>query len=170
MAITRTTFAIISILLTLPAIVPAQTQNDTFLALQNANNSIQEMQKMGFPTTRPSDILLEAQQIFLAQTALEEQKGNPDYTLVLERLQKIESIKRQAIETNDELKALEIQIEELDIDTKHVKEIYNQAVEEFNAERYERAKEKIELAYKKIQNSSPPLPSFLPLFMPAGQI
>lgn len=125
--------------------------SDIQIQINNAIDGLNEMQKDNLPITRYNDTLLVAQQLFDAQTALEQSGENPDYSCILDKLDELNFIKQKAYLSLDEIKALEIQINQTkNINITPVIKIYNQAQTEFKAERYEKAIEKTKEAKAKI--------------------
>ena len=129
----------------------SQTIEDASNTLNISEQHIREMLDMGFGVERVNDLLTEAKEIFRAQKALEEAGGSPDYSLITDKTDKIRDLKNKAFNVNDEITALEIRIQELEgINTTEITSLLEQAKEEFENERYDQSKVKIEEAYEKI--------------------
>ncbi len=119
-------------------------------SLSEAKLAIQQMKEANFSVQRVTDLFLEAEQIFKSQVALKNAGGKPDFSLILDRTKKILELKEKSFRISDELKALRLRIDESDVNTSEVEEIYLEAVKEFNDERYDRSEELIEKAYRKL--------------------
>lgn len=105
----------------------------------------------GLPIIRYNDTLAFATQIYEAQIALENASGKADYSLVQEKIKELRALKQNALRASDELKVLEMTINQTKgIDLAPVIEIYGEARNEFNSERYEESIKLIDTAYKKI--------------------
>ena len=119
--------------------------------LKIAEKDMEEMINDGIAVTRYNDTLISAKKIYEAQLTLERAGGKPDYSLVYEKLDELKNIKKNAYKALDELKALELTINQTKgIDLSPVLEIYQEAKGEFRAERYERCLELTDKAYNKI--------------------
>jgi len=124
----------------------------------NVNNSLalaeKDMEKMmnkGIPITRYNDTLILAKQIYEAQLFLENTSKNPDYSLIQKKIEELKEIKQNAFTASDELKTLGIMISQTEgIDQAPVLEIYREAKNEFDSERYEECLELIDRTYEKI--------------------
>ena len=120
-------------------------------SLQQAETEMQSLQDKGLPITRYNDTLFLAKQIYDSQVYSEKSGGKADYGIVETKLTELAEIKRQAFLALDELKALELAINQTtDIDTKPVLEIYQVAQTNFKEERYEESLEYVNKAYEKI--------------------
>jgi len=119
--------------------------------LKIAEKDMEEMINDGIAVTRYNDTLISAKKIYEAQLALERAGGKPDYSLVYEKLDELKNIKKNAYKALDELRALELTINQTKgIDLSPVLEVYQEAKDEFRAERYERCLELTDKAYNKI--------------------
>ncbi len=143
-------FIVIGIFLLIMSVpVKAQGYNETVRALNQSRIDLQEMIDAGFNVLRINDTLNEAEQLFEAQYALMKTEGTPDFSLILERTNEITDLRKQAEEMNDELKALEERLKEIESESE-THAIFNKAKEEFTDERYDMVTELVEEAYGKI--------------------
>jgi len=138
------------ILLTNILQINAQDRNETSIALEEAREAIQKTNSSNFKIVRVTDILITAEQLFEAQNALEERKGDADYSLVIERTEEIKNILKQQLETADELTALEEVLVDVGDKSMAFKK-FEDAKKEFQNERYEKIPELIEEAYQIIE-------------------
>ncbi|UZE94235.1 MAG: hypothetical protein IB618_01530 [Candidatus Pacearchaeota archaeon] len=126
-------------------------------SLENARADMQEMIEMGFNVIRVNDTLIVAEQIYLAQLALEEKKKRANYETVLEKCAEIRKIKEKAFQAYDELKVLEVKInkttQDKDVNLTEVIAVFEQAKQEFIDERYEQCLILIEKTYEKIDRA-----------------
>lgn len=111
---------------------------------------ISEMEKNNFSVQRPMDIYTEASEIYKAQVALEQANGTPDYTLIYKRADEISNISSQAFNLSDELNALNIRLNESDVNTTESRALYDSAIQEFRDERYDVAEKRVSEAYDKL--------------------
>jgi len=141
----------IFLLITLPGIVNADAldHNKTTIALNQSRIDLQEMIDAGFNVLRVNDTLSQAEQLFNAQYALQISGGTPDYSLILERTEKITELRKQAEEISDELKALGARLNNVNAESEAFS-IFNEAKEEFADERYDMVIDLVEEAYTKI--------------------
>lgn len=137
----------------LPALAAAASE-DTSKAkdlLDTAEKNMDEMARQGLPVIRYNDTFIVAEQMYEAQAALEKSGGRPSYQLVYEKISELDGIRQNAFKNMDEIKALEAAISQTaGIDKNPVLEIYNEALTDFNSERYEESLKLIDRAYKKI--------------------
>jgi hypothetical protein len=135
-------------------IYPVLSISEEAIAINSTLNEvklmIEEMKEANFSIQRVSDLYLEAEQLYKAQLALENAGGKPDYSLILNNIEEIKSLKEKAFLIADEIKVLELRIKESYVNTSEVWIIYDEAVREFKDERYEKAEELIEKAYTKL--------------------
>lgn len=125
----------------------AQVGNELTLA----QKAMDDMASSGLSVTRYNDTLSLANQVYEAQIVLEKAGSKPDYSFVEGKLAELDGIKQNAFKAFDELKALELAINRTaDINRTAVLEIYNQAMLEFESERYEEALKSVEKCYEKI--------------------
>ena len=138
------------IIIPLVSAIPEEASNvNNSLAL--AEKDIKEMMNKGIPIARYNDTLILAKQIYEAQLFLENTSKNPDYSLVQKKIEELKEIKQNAFTASDELKALGIIISQTKgIDRAPVLEIYREATNEFDSERYEECLELIDKTYQKI--------------------
>jgi hypothetical protein len=118
--------------------------------LSQAQLTIERMQSENLSVQKPSDIYLEASQIYKAQIALENAKGDPDYSLITKRADEIDAISKQAFGLVDELSALKVRINESSANTSLVMDLYAQALKEFKDERYDSSQNLINQGYQKL--------------------
>lgn len=128
--------------------------NETKIAIENAKLDIEEMIEAGFNVSRVNDTIIEAEQLYEAQLALEEKTGKANYYTILEKIKTVSEVKKLAFLVFDELKALETSMNEkiaitLDANFSEATALFEQAKKEFYDERYEQCPELIEKAYKK---------------------
>ncbi|MFQ5647715.1 MAG: hypothetical protein ACE5FW_00600 [Candidatus Aenigmatarchaeota archaeon] len=141
------------LLLLLPSLALAVSEEALKVqnAVELAEQDMQELQKAGLPVIRYNDTLFLAKQMYEAQLILEEAGAVPDYSLVQEHINELAGIKQKAFRALDELKALELTINQtVGIDLAPVLEIYAQSRDAFDAERYEECLELAEKTYEKI--------------------
>lgn len=128
------------------------------LEAQQINSSLslleKDMEKMaaeGFRINRYNDTLTEAYQLFEIQAALEKNGMETDYTRLYDKIGALTELKQNAYQAMDELKALELAINQSKIaNLSLVLEIYDNAESELNSERYENCILAIDKAYKKM--------------------
>jgi len=137
------------LLLIVPSLIKAQNYNETLIALNQSRIDLQELIESGFNVLRINDTLSQAEQLFAAQSALEETGGTPDYSLIIERTEEITELKNQAEEMNDEIKALEARLKDIPPNSEATA-LFNEAKKEFDDQRYEKISDLIEEAYVKI--------------------
>jgi len=127
------------------------SRKEAQLAINLSEEYLQDMLDAGFSATRVNDTLMEAKQIFTAQSVLEDTKGTPNYELVIEKTDEIAEIKKDAFDMYDEINALELTLTELEgINKTAIEDILNKAKQEFQDERYKKVEGLIEKAYEKI--------------------
>lgn len=143
--------ALAAIMLAMPGSLAQNNREQASLALNQSYDSLMQMKEAGFSAERVNDTLTEARQMFAAQSALEYAGGTPDYAVVIERTDEIARIKKQAFDVNDEIKALELFMADIESSTKEaVAGIAESANVEFGDERYDEAAAFVEKAYQKI--------------------
>jgi hypothetical protein len=119
--------------------------------LNQSEKEMAELIEKGLTVVRYNDTLGIAQQTYEAQLALEQAGGKTDFSIVFQKINELKSIKKNALVTFDELRALELTVNQTSgIDMQPVLDIYNQAKEAFDSERYEESKELIDKTYEKI--------------------
>ncbi len=128
------------------------TRKDAYDSIAKAKEDMAIMEKEGFGVVQVNDLIIEASSSYEAQVALEEKTGSADYSNVVKKANEVGTIKTTAYEINDELKAIEAQLNELskEQDMKEAVDIFNRAKKEFADERYDQAKEMINDCYDKI--------------------
>jgi len=120
-------------------------------ALKLAEKDMEKMKADGLPIVKYNDTLTLARQIFEAQLLLEKSGRNPDYSLVYEKIEELKEIRIKAYRALDELKALELTINQTKgIDLAPVLDLYAQAKDEFESERYDECLKLIDKTYEKI--------------------
>ena len=134
-------------------------------ALNQAEKNIFEMIEINIPINRVNETYQEALQLYLAQLALEEKKGNVNYDLVIKYASDINSIKEKGIQSNDELKIFKETFEEISKETNlsEMEEEYNALLQSFDEERFEDTLKLINSGYDRIseiQSSQTALNSF----------
>jgi hypothetical protein len=120
--------------------------------LNQAEKDIFEMISKNISSLRVNETYQEAFQLYSAQLALEETERKADYKLVIKYTSEISSIKKIAIEANDELKIFKETVENTRKETNLSKfeEEYNQIILSFNEERFEETLELIKNGYDRI--------------------
>lgn len=144
------------------AINSTQAEN----AINGAKADMQDMIKAGFNVVRVNDTINKAEQQFQAQLALEEKKGNPDYSLVTDEIKDVREIKNEAFKMSDELKVLGETLKEKENESVNLTQaliLLDQAKKEFSDERYEQIPKIIDNCYSeisKIESESTTLRAF----------
>ncbi len=120
--------------------------------LNQAERDISEMAEKNISINRVDEIYQEASQLYSAQLALEEKGGKENYKLVIKRTSEISSIKKVALEANDELKIFKETFHEAvrDANLSEMQEEYNQIILSFNEERFEDTLELINKGYSRM--------------------
>ena len=120
--------------------------------LDNAKNDTIQMSIKNIPILRINESYLEALQIYSAQLALEEKGVQANYKLVKERALEISSIKKIALEANDELIVFKefVESEKKDINLSDFDEEYNSILSSFNEERFEETIVLIKKGYERM--------------------
>ena len=134
-------------------------------ALAQAERDIFEMIDKNISINRVNETYQEALQLYSAQSALEEKGSKANYKLIIEYASKISSIKKTALEANDNLKIFIETFEEAEKDTNFsgMQEEYNQVIISFDEERFEDTLKLINQGYDRIseiQSSQTALNSF----------
>ena len=144
-------FICIFMVLSVPSLAISEETSRVQSDLKLAEKDMQEMLDQGLTVTRYNDTLIITQQMFDAQVALENAGGKPSYYLVYEKLEELEDMKQKAFKNIDELNALKSAINQTEgIDLTQVLDLYEQAENEFKAERYEKSLELIDMTYNKL--------------------
>ena len=128
----------------------ADVRDDAFAALGKAEQYMQEMQAMNFSVARVNDTLVEAKYLFEAQELINRSGGKPDFSIVMQKVGVVEQVRKDALNTYDELVALEKHVADIKENNTLVQSYLAEARDEFANERYEQARSKIEETYKKI--------------------
>lgn len=137
---------IISFLLLVTTSVKAQEVNETRLALEEARRGVEEAKASNLSTSRVNDILVVAEQLFEAQSALEAMKGRADYSVVTGKIDEIESLLKKQLEMYDEVTALEKRMADVGTESRAYP-LLEKVKKEFEDERYEKITDLIEEAY-----------------------
>ena len=119
--------------------------------LLEAEIIINQLAEDGFNTQRAGDILKAAKQIYESQ----KEKTNPDYTIVIQNINDIVEISKQAYLALDEVSYarkvyLETKESSPQIDLTDAEKIINEMEFEFDSERYEEAIKLAKSAYSKV--------------------
>lgn len=121
------------------------------LSLIQAENDMAQMIDAGLHVISYNDTLSSAKQIYAMQLLLENNTGNADYSAVTAKIDELKQIKLNAYKTLDEINALESSINQLQLsNATPAIDLYNQAREAFNSERYADSLALIDSTYKKI--------------------
>jgi len=119
--------------------------------LNISENDMDDMLAKGFKVIRYNDTLTIAKQMYYAQIALAKSGGKTDFLLIQQKIDELTNLKKIAFLASDELKALELAINQTkSVDLSPALEIYAQAKESFDSERYETALTLIDKTYEKI--------------------
>jgi len=120
--------------------------------LNQAQKDISEMLSKNISILRVNETYQEASQLYSAQLALEEKASRADYKLVIEYASKISSIKKTALEANDELKVFmkNYANAEKQANLSEMQDDYNQIILSFNEERFEDTLTLIKKGYDRI--------------------
>lgn len=144
-------------LLLLPTSLALNTEysNESVQAKDSINlakKDILEMSERDIPIKRVNETYQEALQLYFAQLALEEKKGKADYKIVIESALKINSVKKIALESNDELKVFKETFEnaEKEANLSEMQEEYNQIILSFKEERFEDTLKLIKKGYIRV--------------------
>ncbi len=134
----------------------SQAYDTAELAVNHAYIDISEMSTANLPTLRVNDIYFELEQLFNAQTALEEKTNISNYDTVFRMTKDISNIKSSAFLAHDELFVLKTVISDLDNTTMDLTDInlcQSNADQEFTDERFEQSLDLIDLCYEKISDA-----------------
>lgn len=141
------------------------TKEDALNALSEAEKDIQEMIDNGFKVVYVNDTFIAAKKIFAGEeakklsvqkTLITEEEIEINYQEVLRLTKTIKDRKNEAYEINDQIRGLELKIEEykeLKIDTSKGGDLLEQAKIAFNDEKYEDAKGLIERAHNSLEEA-----------------
>jgi len=121
-------------------------------SLNQTEKDIIEMIGRNIPVKRVNESYQEALQIYSAQLALEEKESKADYKLVMEYASEVSSIKKTAIEANDELNVFKETFTNAEKETNlsEMQDEYNQIILSFNKERFEDTLILIKQGYNRI--------------------
>lgn len=124
--------------------------------LNNATAAIGEMKTSGYNTTKASDILFEAKQIFDGQKALETSGAAASYNLVIAKTDEIVKMKSLAFAASLNLKAAEIRLadnKKQGVNATEAEKTLAQARSAFAGERYDEIDPLLEKFSKQIQDA-----------------
>lgn len=118
------------------------TSNESIQARELLNQSekdISEMISKNIGVLRVNETYQEALQLYSAQMALEEKGGKANYSLITEYTSEISSIKKTALEANDELAVFKENYANTnkEVNLSEMQDEYNQIILSFNEERFE---------------------------------
>jgi len=121
-------------------------------AMDQAEKDISEMISKNISIKRVNETYQEALQLYSAQLSLEEKGGRANYKLVNEYASKIDSIKKTALEANDELRVFLKNYEDSKkkANLSEMQSDYNQIILSFNEERFEDTLKSIKKGYDRI--------------------
>jgi len=144
--------SLMAFLLPVSAAEAATDKQSAYNAIESAKQDMQEMQGAGFSVKKVNDTIADAKNIYDVQVMLEQKGEKADYSSVIAKANSIGEIKKDAFETHDALRALDLKLEEAgkSQDMSAAIEIFNEAKREFEDERYEQAREAIDRCYEKI--------------------
>jgi hypothetical protein len=116
-----------------------------------ANESIAKLQENNFSYVRYQDTLTLAQTFYSDQLTNEFNNVSADYSAVQQKLKELQEIESSAFLVSDELKALELTINQTpEINLSKVLEKYDLAKQAFVSERYEESLDLIDETYEEI--------------------
>ena len=139
------------VLLCLSTPAYAQTLDEAKASLEKSEATLSEMGSMNFSVSRINDTLAEARNLFVSQELINESGGKPDFSLVLAKTKEIEQIRKDALGAYDEMIALEKTMAGLTDVNRTLLDSYLTDVKlEFQNERYDKTREKIDAAYARI--------------------
>jgi hypothetical protein len=120
--------------------------------LNQAEKDIFEMVGRNISVKRVNESYQEALQLYSAQLSLEEKESKADYKLVIKYATDISSIKKTALEANDELKIFKetFQNTQKEANLSEMQNDYNQIILSFNEERFEDTLTLIKKGYDQI--------------------
>ena len=120
--------------------------------LSQAQKDISEMVSKNISILRVNETYQEASQLYSAQMALEEKGSRAEYKLVIEYASKIGSVKKTALEANDELKVFmkNYANAEKQANLSAMNNDYNAIILSFNEERFEDTLTLIKKGYDRI--------------------
>lgn len=125
------------------------------ICLDESKEILTELIYENFTSLRVNDSLIQAENLFIAQNILKQNKKKYDFSLVLPYCDEIKAIKQKAFEARDEFIALKRFYSELSIegmDTQSIDEIILEIEGEMQSERYEKIEPLIEKTYEEIVN------------------
>ena len=120
-------------------------------SINSAEQQMFEMSKDNFSIVRYNDTLILAKQLYENQMNKFNNNMSYDFSLVNDKLKELDNIKNKAYRAKDELGALKNSIEQVkNTNMSSAWDMYRQAKEEFNSERYEQTISIIQKTYDKI--------------------
>ena len=147
-------FGLLLVILMSQVVFAVNLSRDAILtqdALDLAQANVTEMIEAGFNTHRVNDTYTLAKEEFDSKVILEGKGEDVSYATVISKLNTINSVRNEAFMVNDELIALEIVIEPLDREElPETFVLYDEAIYEFDSERYEDCLEAINQVYDKM--------------------
>ncbi len=144
------TFALTFIFLIQSVYPLSEESQELKQTLQSLEQEMISLKNEGFHVIKYNDTLTTAKQLYETNSLLEES----DYSLVYQKINEIEELKQKAFKASDELIALELAINQTEgINLDPVWEVYYQAKDEFNSERYEQCLLLIDKTYEKISET-----------------
>jgi len=132
--------------------IPSNESIQAKEVLDQSKSAISEMVSKNISILRVNESYQQALQVYTAQLALEEDRGMSDYGLVIEYASKVISIKKIAIEADDELRIFKKSYAsaEKDSNLSEMQTEYNQIIISFQEERFEDTRVLIDKGYTKI--------------------
>lgn len=120
--------------------------------LNQSEKDISEMMSKNIGILRVNETYQEALQLYSAQMALEEKGGKANYSLITEYTSEISSIKKTALEANDELAVFKENYANTnkEVNLSEMQDEYNQIILSFNEERFEDTLTLINKGYDRI--------------------
>lgn len=123
--------------------------------LEYSRKILIELGNENFSVLRINNTLIQAENIFDAQSILKQKRKDTDFSLVLSYCVDMQSIKEKAFEARDEFIALKKFYYELDVEdmnTSSIDKIIFEIEDEIKTERYEKVKPLIDETYEEIIN------------------
>ena len=134
----------------------AQTANETFSAIEDAESDIQAMTDEDIPTQRVENLLETANNSYKAQRNFEQEGNDADYSRAIELAEEISDIQEQAFESSDRIEALENRLEELEetsVNLSEARSHLDAARTDFNDQRFGEVGPDIDAAYSAISEA-----------------
>ena len=130
-----------------------EVYNTAVSCLVDSKNIMNELNESGFNIYRVNASLQDAEEMFEIQEVLKQKKRNYDFTKIISYCDEIKKIQESAFESRDEFSALLIFYKDTlneHMNTISADVIIRDIEDEIESERYEKAIEKIPLAYEEI--------------------